>query len=436
MNNISICKTEYNNHYLVSSSGPYHIFLSPIVLYFIENEGIVDYENIPLPKQLIIGDHKYNNEEIKYYFNKYLFLKQHGLLAEREKPSIEKISGFYHENQIKWQLANLKQVSFEVTDACNLRCKYCVYGELYKSYDRRDNQFMTFETAQTILDYLINLWKSEINHSKNRDVTFTFYGGEPLLNMRLIKKIIEYVENSVPSSITPQFNMTTNGTLLDKYMDYLVEKNFSLLISLDGNEGNHSYRVTHDGSNSFNKVYKNVQLLKQKHPAFFESKVNINSVLHNRNSVNDICTFIMDEFGKIPTIGELNGSGIDPDKVEEYKLTYKNKLEDLHQSENYEELVSKIELTNPDLYITVTYIQHNSGNFFRKYLDLLPVENNIKYIPTGTCSAFERKMFVTTSGKILPCERIGQQNYLGKIVNGIVDINFENIASKYNRSEE
>ena len=32
-------------------------------------------------------------------------------------------------------LANLPQLVFEVTDACNLRCKYCAYGEFYEDYD-------------------------------------------------------------------------------------------------------------------------------------------------------------------------------------------------------------------------------------------------------------------------------------------------------------
>lgn len=32
---------------------------------------------------------------------------------------------------IEYSLANLKQLVFEVTDACNLRCKYCAYADLY-----------------------------------------------------------------------------------------------------------------------------------------------------------------------------------------------------------------------------------------------------------------------------------------------------------------
>ena len=37
-------------------------------------------------------------------------------------------------------IANLPQLVFEVTDACNLKCKYCAYGELYNDYDKRENK--------------------------------------------------------------------------------------------------------------------------------------------------------------------------------------------------------------------------------------------------------------------------------------------------------
>jgi uncharacterized protein len=40
-------------------------------------------------------------------------------------------------DDIFYQLSNLLQLTFEVTDACNLRCKYCGYGELVVIPHRR-----------------------------------------------------------------------------------------------------------------------------------------------------------------------------------------------------------------------------------------------------------------------------------------------------------
>ena len=47
--------------------------------------------------------------------------------------------------EIEHNLVNLRQLTFEVTDDCNLRCRYCGYGELYSGYDERKAQYMTFE---------------------------------------------------------------------------------------------------------------------------------------------------------------------------------------------------------------------------------------------------------------------------------------------------
>ena len=87
-------------------------------------------------------------------------------------------------DDIRYQLANLKQLTFEVTDACNLRCKYCAYGEFYNDYDRRENKTLSLSAATRLIDYLNAYWNSEWNMSQNRNVYISFYGGEPLLNMR------------------------------------------------------------------------------------------------------------------------------------------------------------------------------------------------------------------------------------------------------------
>ena len=105
--------------------------------------------------------------------------------------------------------------------------------------------------------------------------------------MKFIKNIITYIENAKIWGKEFVFSMTTNAMLLNKHIDYIVEKNFKLLISLDGAEKNHSYRIKHNGENSFKEVFRNVLELKKRYPDYFEQKVNFNAVLHNRNSVSE-----------------------------------------------------------------------------------------------------------------------------------------------------
>jgi uncharacterized protein len=93
-------------------------------------------------------------------------------------------------DDIQHQLSNLPQLTFEVTDACNLRCKYCGYGELYDDYDKRENKMINKDAALKLIDYLAVLWNSEQNVSAKRNVYISFYGGEPLLNMPFIETLV------------------------------------------------------------------------------------------------------------------------------------------------------------------------------------------------------------------------------------------------------
>jgi uncharacterized protein len=330
------------------------------------------------------------------------------------------------------QLANLPQLTFEVTDACNLRCKYCGYGEFYDDYDKRENRMMSVDAALQLIDYLAALWNSAQNASAKRNVYISFYGGEPLLNMPFIETIVNYMENLPCPHRSFTFSMTTNAILLHRYMDYLAEHRFNVLVSLDGNEYNTSYRVDNAGHPAFPRIIKNVDALQKKYPDYFERHVNFNAVLHNRNSVEDIYRFIKEKYNKIPSIGELNNMGIRPDKIELFQQTYRNSYESLHQSENYEAIEQDMFLKTGSYQSVGIFLQQYSGFTYRDYTDLLFEPSSIKYIPTGTCLPFGKKMFVTVNGKILPCERIGHQFALGSVSEMGVNLDLQAIANKYN----
>lgn len=206
-------------------------------------------------------------------------------------------------------LIKLKHLVFEVTDACNLRCKYCAYAEMYEGYDQRNNINMPFHKAKLVIDYLQKLWEINRYQDMEKLLTISFYGGEPLLNMELIKLIIAYTERLPQTGRIFKYSMTTNAMLLDKYMDYLVEKDFNLLISLDGDETGQSYRTDNAGNNTFQRVFKNIILLKEKYPSFWENNVNFNAVQHNRNGLERTYEFYKDYIGKTPII---SGSPVKP----------------------------------------------------------------------------------------------------------------------------
>ena len=330
--------------------------------------------------------------------------------------------------EIERNIVNLRQLTFEVTDCCNLQCQYCGYGELYSGYDERKARYMNFEQIRPIIDYLVSLWQSHHSDSERPLTYFSFYGGEPLLNMKFIKQVINYVD----SLVIERRIAYSNAMLLDKQMDYLAKHNFHLLISLDGDSEGQSYRVDHAGRNSFGRVFRNIKMLQEKYPDYFLHNVNFNSVLHNRNSVSRTHEFIMNEFGKKPHISELNNSGIRPEKRVEFEQTYRNKLESLHQSENYEKLSEEMFMDEPSTNDLLIFLHQYSGNVFRSYNDLFIDPCSASCTPTGTCTPFSKKMFITVNGKIIQCERIDHCFSMGKVSENGMEMDLPAIADKFN----
>lgn len=114
---------------------------------------------------------------------------------------------------VKRSVSNSPQLTFEITDACNLECEYCGYGKFYSDYDERKSTRLSPQRAKVLLDYLSSLWGSEPNASHNQNVYISFYGGEPLMNVPFIKEVISYVEEFNCPSRSFTFNMTANYRL-------------------------------------------------------------------------------------------------------------------------------------------------------------------------------------------------------------------------------
>lgn len=329
-------------------------------------------------------------------------------------------------------LANTKIVTFETTDKCNLKCAYCGYGKFYENYDRRENKNLDTKVAKRLLTYLQNLWNSPLNCSHDRNIYIGFYGGEPLLNFPFIEEIIHYLKNLPMLHNRFSFSMTTNGLLINKYMDFLAEHNFNLLISLDGDEACNAYRVLKNGKPAYKTILENVLALNKVYPEYFRSKVNFNAVLHNKNSVSQVFHYFKNTFSKSPSISSLNTSGIKDGQKETFWKTYSNLEESLHNSEDYSMIQEEMFIKLPNIEGLSTFLAKKTDFYFDTYNELLHSTDEAVRFPTGTCSPFSKKIFVTVNGKVLPCERIGQMYDLGSVDAQAVHIDFESIAQKYN----
>ena len=122
------------------------------------------------------------------------------------------------------------QIIIELTEACNLRCEYCIYNEHHPNYRGFSTKRMSFELAKSSIDYVLK-------NSKKDEFSLTFYGGEPLLEFDLMKECIEYTLKEYPV-LKLDVSFTSNLTLLTEDMiDYFNNTNLqsiNIMCSLDG----------------------------------------------------------------------------------------------------------------------------------------------------------------------------------------------------------
>lgn len=334
---------------------------------------------------------------------------------------------------VEYNMIHLQQLVFEVTDACNLRCKYCSYADLYEGYDERKNSYFSFHRAKLVIDYMYNFWKKNSSKEYAHPIKISFYGGEPTLNMDLIREIINYVESLPPIGCTFSYNMTTNAMLLERCMDFMVEKSIDLLISLDGDEQGQSYRVDHQGYNSFKRVYRNIVLLRDTYPDYFDRHVMFNSVIHNRNGVANPSHFIKENFGKLPHLSSLSANGVRKEKQDDFYALYCNISDDIRRSMDCAILEDDLFMEDPSIYSIWYYLYKYSGNYYNNYSQLMFDISKVNYPPTGTCLPFAKKMFVTVQGKILQCEKISHKFALGTVDDEKVNLDLEEVAERQNR---
>lgn len=368
---------------------------------------------------------KSNKDVVAYYQKKYALLKDAGYFEPAEADSHE----FITEDLLRRGVANSKHIVFETTENCNLRCKYCGYSDIYSTFEKREKRELSFGKAKRFLDFMHDQWNSPLNVSYNKQIAISFYGGEPLMNFPLVEKVVDYVSQWKLNNNYITFSMTTNGTLLDKYIDFLAKWDFNLFISIDGDKYHNAFRTYANGKESFEKVFENISLIQHKYPAYFQKRISFNSVFHKRSSFLEVSNFFQNTFNKLPYFLALNTFGVIKEKEEEFKLLYKNPTETLdNESACHPELKEQFSSLNVNLLSLLNYYQNS---LFTDYNALLFDVKN-RRIPTGTCLPFQHKIYVSTSGKILPCEKIGSDFVMGQITDQEVVIDYPGIVQYYN----
>ncbi|OPX85175.1 MAG: hypothetical protein A4E53_03642 [Pelotomaculum sp. PtaB.Bin104] len=150
----------------------------------------------------------------------------------------------------------LAALELNLTFNCNLTCSYCFIHQ--KSPQDR----MTFATAQKAIDLLME-------RAAFPNVNITLFGGEPLLEFNLIKKLVPYaLEVAQKHNLAVTWAVTTNGTLVnEEILKFFSQHKINMLLSIDGGPETHDrYRLTRSGEGTWHKIAGLLPLIKTYQP--------------------------------------------------------------------------------------------------------------------------------------------------------------------------
>lgn len=157
-------------------------------------------------------------------------------------------------------ISSCRNITFVVTEACDLRCTYC-----YEQH--KCAKYMTFDVAKKIVDLVFKLSETDEStfiNTNTQAVILDFIGGEPLLNIKVIAQTCDYfwrkaIELRHRWADTFKISMISNGVnyfkpevqdFIRKYHDKL-----SFGITIDGDKEMHdACRIHPDGRGSWEEA--------------------------------------------------------------------------------------------------------------------------------------------------------------------------------------
>lgn len=149
---------------------------------------------------------------------------------------------------LKNRHTEIKALCLHIAHTCNLTCDYCFAKQ--GSFSGKD-ALMSFEVGKRAIDFLIE------NSGKRRNLEVDFFGGEPLVNFDVVKKIVSYARSiEKEHNKNFRFTLTTNGMLIDDdVIEFANRECHNVVLSLDGRKEIHDrLRRTPDGKGSYDTI--------------------------------------------------------------------------------------------------------------------------------------------------------------------------------------
>lgn len=262
------------------------------------------------------------------------------------------------------------------TTSCNLDCDYCFY-RCSISESLKHKEMMPFSVAKKAVDEFKKIVSNNIKDDEYWE-QITLYGGEPMCNKELLRKIIPYIHDTFKEEYT-DIVINTNLTLLDdEIIGILKENNVIVEVSIDGEKSIHDkHRKFIDGKGSYDIVINNAKKLISEGIKVIPM---ITATNDNVENYSNIVLEILDELGTDEFFTNVLITG-----------TYDVK------SDYYEKLAKSM----VDLYRQVLSKKEDCD--FSKLCE--SILGNRKVIAKNSCGG-TRKITVFPNGKVYACQAL------------------------------
>lgn len=334
-------------------------------------------------------------EEINECYNQITELKDGGELFTEDK--FEPMAG-----ELKAKTSGvIKALCLHIAHTCNLNCSYC-FASQGKYHGER--ALMSFDVGKRALDFLVE------NSGTRRNLEVDFFGGEPLMNFDVVKKLVEYARSiEKEKGKNFRFTLTTNGVLVDDdVIDFANKEMSNVVLSLDGRKEVHDrYRVDYMGRGSYDTIVPKFQ-------KFVKARGGKNYYMRgtfthaNPDFLEDIKTMLDLGFSELSMEPVVAAPG------DESALTQEDKAIVMKQYEELADLMLK---------------RDKEGKPFTFYHYMIDLKGGpCIYKRISGCGSGTEYMAVTPWGDLYPCHQfVGDEKFkLGDIWHGVSNKEIQN----------
>ncbi|NFV14385.1 SPASM domain-containing protein [Clostridium sporogenes] len=239
--------------------------------------GILNKDTQEIYYNDIINEAIINNEKIKESIQ---IMVQNGFLVDANIDEYKTV-------QVTERMARYNGDRFSLSIAptldCNMACPYC--------YEDKKQKRMNESVIISLIDFV----KKNMEMTKPKHFSVCWYGGEPLLEKEIIRRLSkEFINICKEKQITYSAQIITNGYLLDYNTAIMLKEECMVTntqITVDGiNETHNKRRILKNGQDSFNIITNNIDMCKK----VLEINIRVNLDKANINEAEELINYFID----------------------------------------------------------------------------------------------------------------------------------------------